>query len=165
MQTTFVKSSDIKPTWYQISADNQVLGSLAVRIAKVLMGKHKASYTPHEDDGDYVVVTDAEKIAVTGRKEKEKLYRFHSGYVGGLKEVPLARMRQDRPEQILRLAVKRMLPKNRLGRRMLDKLKIYAWFGPQARRPEAPAAALSPANGPDHAEPVLHGARSLRLSG
>jgi len=138
MQTTFVKSSDVKPTWYQISADNQVLGQLAVRIAKVLMGKNKPSYTPHENDGDYVVVTDVEKIVVTGRKEKQKIYRFHSGYVGGLKEVPLARMRAEKPDQILRLAVKRMLPKNRLGRRMLDKLKIYAGseLHHQAQKPQ-----------------------------
>jgi len=108
------------------SAKDQILGRFASRIARVLMGKNKPQYTPHVDSGDYVVVTDAEAIVVTGRKEQQKIYRYHTGYVGGLKELPLERMRQQKPEQILRLAVKRMLPKNRLGRNMLDKLKVYS---------------------------------------
>jgi len=126
MTTTFTKSGDTQAEWFITSAEDQILGRLAVRVAQVLMGKHKPSFTPNVDDGDYVIVTDAAKIAVSGRKEQQKVYRFHSGYVGGLKEVPIARMRADRPEQLLKLAVRRMLPKNRLGRRMLDKLKIYA---------------------------------------
>lgn len=126
-KTTFAKESDIERVWFEASADGQILGRLAVRIARVLMGKHKPSYTPHVDCGDYVVVTGATGLVVSGRKENQKLYRYHTGYPGGLREVPLARMRQDerKAAQMLTLAVKRMLPKNRLGRQMLDKLKVY----------------------------------------
>lgn len=124
--TSFSKQSDVNAQWYIVSAKDQVLGRLAVRIARVLMGKNKPSYTPHTDDGDYVVVTDARAVAVTGRKEQQKVYRYHTGYVGGLKEVPLARMRANKAEQVVELAVRRMLPKNRLGRQMLRKLKVYA---------------------------------------
>ncbi len=125
-ETTFTKQNDVNAQWYIVSAQDQVLGRLAVRIARVLMGKNKPSFTPSTDDGDYVVVTNARQIAVTGRKEEQKVYRYHTGYVGGLKEVPLSRMRANKSEQLLELAVLRMLPKNRLGRHMLDKLKIYA---------------------------------------
>lgn len=125
-QTTFTKTSDAKAQWYQVSARDQVLGRLATRIAKTLMGKNKPSYTPQTDDGDYVIVVDAEAVAVTGRKEQQKVYRYHTGYIGGLKEIPLARMREGgKADQVIKLAVKRMLPKNRLGRQMLDKLKVY----------------------------------------
>lgn len=126
MQTTFSKPTDVAPQWYVQSAKDQVLGRLAVRVATVLMGKNKPSWTPHVDDGDYVVITDAEQIVASGRKEQKKLYRFHSGYVGGLKELSLAQMRASRPEQVITLAIKRMLPKNRLGRQALEKLKVYA---------------------------------------
>ncbi len=124
MSTTFTKDSDVTPAWYQVSAENQVLGRLAVRIATVLMGKNKPSYTPHVDDGDYVIVTDAEKIMVTGNKEVDKLYRRHTGFVGGLKEINLAGLRARKPEMIIQQAVRRMLPKTRLGRQMYAKLKV-----------------------------------------
>ena len=125
MSTTFIKDADVEAVWFHADAEGQILGRLAVRIANVLMGKHKPSFTPNANDGDYVIVTNAAKVVATGRKEKDKLYRFHSGYVGGLKELTLAEMRERRPEEIVRLAVKRMLPKNRLGRHMLAKLKVY----------------------------------------
>lgn len=129
-QTTFTKQSDVDAKWYVVSAKDQVLGRLAVRVANALMGKTKPSYTPNANDGDYVIVTDAEHVAVTGAKEAKKVYRYHTGYVGGLKEVPLSRMREGgKADQIIKLAVKRMLPKNRLGRDMLDKLKVFV--GPQ----------------------------------
>ncbi|MHC5068353.1 MAG: 50S ribosomal protein L13 [Planctomycetota bacterium] len=126
MQTTFTKQSDVDADWFIISGKDQVLGRLAVRIAIILMGKHKASFTPHVDDGDYVIVTDAAEIVLTGRKEEQKVYRYHTGYVGGLKEIPYSRMRSEKSEQMIKLAVRRMLPKNRLGREMLSKLKVYA---------------------------------------
>lgn len=125
MSTTFIKDADVQPVWFHADAEGEILGRLAVRIANTIMGKHKPSFTPNADDGDYVIVTNAAKIGATGRKEKDKLYRFHSGYVGGLKEIPLGEMRDRRPEEIIKLAVKRMLPKNRLGRQMLNKLKVY----------------------------------------
>jgi large subunit ribosomal protein L13 len=115
-----------EPQWFTVSAKDQVLGRLAVRIARVLMGKHKASFSPGADDGDYVVVTDAEGILLTGRKEMQKVYRYHTGFVGGLKEVPFRRMRDERPDKVITLAVRRMLPKNRLARQMLSKLKVYS---------------------------------------
>ena len=125
-QTTFTKQSDVTPSWYIVSAKDQVLGRLATRVAAALMGKTKPTYTPNADDGDYVIITDAQEIVVTGRKEQQKVYRYHTGYVGGLKEIPLNRMREGgKADQMLKLAVKRMLPKNRLGRQMLDKLKVY----------------------------------------
>ena len=138
MPTTFTKDSELAPVWYQVSAENQVLGRLAVRIVAVLMGKNKPSYTPHADDGDYVIVTDAEKVVVTGNKEIDKLYRRHTGYVGGLKEINLAGLRARKPEMIIQQAVRRMLPKNRLGRQMYAKLKVCS--GPehphQAQKPQ-----------------------------
>ena len=126
MQTTFTKQSDVTPEWFVASAKDQVLGRLAVRVATALMGKHKPSYTPNCDDGAFVIITDASEIVLSGRKEFQKVYRYHSGYVGGLKEIPYSRMRAEKPEQMIKLAVKRMLPKNRLGRQMLSKLKVYA---------------------------------------
>ena len=125
-QTTFTKQSDVDAQWYVVSAQDQVLGRLAVRVANVLMGKHKPSYTPNADDGDYVIITDCEQVAVTGAKEAKKVYRYHTGYVGGLKEVPLGRMREaGKADQIVKLAVQRMLPKNRLGREAIKKLKTF----------------------------------------
>ncbi|MFW5750843.1 MAG: 50S ribosomal protein L13 [Planctomycetota bacterium] len=138
MSTTFAKESEVQRSWYACSADGEVLGRLAARIVKVLTGKNKPSYTPHVDCGDYVIITDAEKIAVTGTKEQDKLYRAHTGYVGGLKEINLARMRREKPELIIHNAVKRMLPKTTLGRHMLAKLKVFAG-------PEHPHAAQKPA--------------------
>jgi large subunit ribosomal protein L13 len=125
MQTTFTKQETVVPTWYHVSAKGQVLGRLAGRISKVLMGKHKVTWTPHVEDGDAVVVTDAELIEVTRGKTEKKVYRFHTGFAGGLKEVPFVRLRERNPEQLLMLAIKRMMPKNQRTRDQLHKLKIY----------------------------------------
>lgn len=126
MSTTFAKPTDVQHDWYHVDATDEILGRLAVRIAAVLMGKNKPTYTPNVDCGDHVVVTNAGAIGVTGRKGNDKLYRFHTGYVGGLKEFTFNEMAERRPEDLIRLAVKRMLPKNRLGRAMLAKLHVYA---------------------------------------
>ena len=111
--------------WLVIDASQYTLGRLASAIALRLRGKHRVTYTPHVDTGDYVVVINAEKVQVTGRKERNKLYHRHSGYPGGIKSVNLAAMRERHPEDVIRLAVKRMLPRNPLGRSMLRKLKVY----------------------------------------
>lgn len=112
--------------WFVVDATDQVLGRLAVRIATVLMGKHKPTYTPHVDCGDYVVVLNAGAVKLTGRKSEEIVYQRYSGYPGGQKTVPIKRVLERHPERVLREAVRRMLPKNRLARRMLRKLKLYA---------------------------------------
>lgn len=138
MKTFVAKPSNIERNWLIVDAKDQRLGRLATRIADSLRGKTKPEYTPHIDTGDFVVVVNAERIAVTGRKMENKIYYRHSGYPGGLKQRTLAEMMARRPEEVLRLAVKGMLPKNRLGRAQLKKLKIYA--GPEhphgAQKPE-----------------------------
>ena len=124
--------------WYLIDADNKVLGRLACRIARILTGKDKPDYLPYIDVGDFVVCINAAKVVITGNKEKDKIYYRYSGYPGGIKGVPLERMRKEHPDRIIYHAVKGMLPKNRLAKRMLKRLKIYA--GPEhphvAQRPE-----------------------------
>lgn len=112
--------------WYLVDATDQVLGRLAARVAAVLRGKHRPDFTPHVDSGDFVVVVNAERVRLTGRKEQEKLYYRHSGYPGGIRSRTAAQMRQSHPERLVRLAVQGMLPKNRLGRRLATKLKVYA---------------------------------------
>jgi large subunit ribosomal protein L13 len=131
MQRTFVaKNEEIGKTWnrdwYVINAEGKPLGRLASEIAIILQGKHKPIYTPHVDTGDYVVVINADKVALTGNKWDQKLYQRHSGYIGGLKEIPYRRLIERRPTLPVREAVRRMLPKNTLGHRMLRKLKVYA---------------------------------------
>lgn len=126
MKTTILKASEIERKWYLVDAEGQTLGRLASQIAHVLKGKHKPEYTPFQDHGDYVVVINADKIAVTGNKENKKIYRHHSNYPGGLKEIPYQEMLAKHPERILERAVKGMLPKNSLGRQMFRKLKVYA---------------------------------------
>ena len=126
MKTTLAKKEAVTRDWYVIDATNEVLGRLAVRIANVLRGKHRATYTPHVDTGDFVIVTNADKIRVTGKKEDQKEYMFYSGYMGGEKYRNLADFRKSRPEFIIQHAVKGMLPKNRLAPKMLKRLKIYA---------------------------------------
>jgi large subunit ribosomal protein L13 len=128
-KTYSAKPGEIARTWYVVDADGQTLGRLATRIADTLRGKRKPQYTPHVDTGDFVVVVNAERVRVTGKKLQDKMYYRHSGYHGGLKERTLAQMLEQRPEEVLRLAVKGMLPRNRLGRAQLRKLKIYA--GPE----------------------------------
>ncbi|MDD5170760.1 MAG: 50S ribosomal protein L13 [Syntrophales bacterium] len=126
MKTTFsAKKEEIVKDWYVTDADGQVLGRLASEIARRLRGKHKPIYTPHVDTGDFVIVVNAEKVALTGKKLTDKIYYHHSLYPGGLTETSAAKMLQEKPEEVLRIAVKGMLPKNSLGRSMLKKLKIY----------------------------------------
>jgi len=124
--TYSAKAADNPGKWYLIDAKGAVLGRLATRIASQLRGKHNPMYTPHVDTGDSVVVINAEKIKLTGRKWQQKVYYRHSGYIGGLKEITAAKLLEKRPEDIIRLAVKGMLPKNRLGRKLFKKLKVYA---------------------------------------
>jgi len=127
MNKTYVaKKEDIKRQWYLIDAQGKILGRLASRIATILRGKHKAIFTPHIDTGDGVIVINAAKIKVTGRKLKQKVYRRYSGYPGGLKEVTLEVMLKNKPTTVIRLAVRRMLPGGPLGRDILKKLKVYA---------------------------------------
>ena len=125
MKTFSPKPQDIEHKWYVVDADGAILGRLAARIAHVLRGKHKPIFAPHIDCGDFVVVLNADKVRLTGRKTDQKVYYHHSGYPGGFKVVPFERMLVKRPEFILRNAVRGMLPKNRLGRKMLKKLKVY----------------------------------------
>ncbi|MEE8163495.1 MAG: 50S ribosomal protein L13 [Anaerolineae bacterium] len=126
MKTYTPKAKDIERGWYLVNAEGKTLGRLASEIAKVLRGKHKPIYTPHLDCGDYVIVINADKVRVTGRKLDQKMYYRHSGYPGGLKSISLRNQLQKHPERVLEAAVRGMLPKNRLGRKMMKKLKVYA---------------------------------------
>lgn len=139
MKTFSAKPETVKRDWYVIDATNKVLGRLATEVAHRLRGKHKAEYTPHVDTGDYIVIINADKIAVTGNKETDKLYHHHTGYPGGLKSITLQKLRAKAPEQIIEKAVKGMLPKNPLGRAMFRKLKVYAGpeHGHAAQQPKA----------------------------
>lgn len=139
MRTTYIaKPADIDRKWYVVDATDKTLGRLATEVATVLRGKHKPMYTPFIDTGDYVIVINAEKIKVTGKKMEQKTYYHHSGYAGGLKKVNLKKMMETKPEQVISHAVKGMLPKNNLGREMFRKLHVYA--GPthkhEAQKPE-----------------------------
>jgi len=125
MKTYQAKKEEVARDWYVVDADAKVLGRLASEIARRLRGKHKAIYTPHTDTGDFVIVVNAEKISLTGKKLTDKVYYHHSGYPGGLKATAAGKMLKEKPEEVLRTAVKGMLPKNTLGRAMLKKLKIY----------------------------------------
>ena len=127
MNKTYIpKIKDIKKIWYLVDAKDQVLGRLAARVSMVLRGKHKPNFSPHMDTGDGVIVINASGIRVTGRKLNQKIYRRYSGYPGGLREVPLSELLKQKPETVFKLAVKRMLPKGALGRRIFKKLKVYA---------------------------------------
>lgn len=123
--TVMQKKEEVVRNWYEIDAEGKILGKLAAEIAVKLMGKHKVSYTPHVDGGDFVVVTNAEKIAVTGNKLLAKKYYRHSGYPGGLKTRSLEEMLAKQPTEVIRKAVERMLPKNKLGSQMIGRLKVY----------------------------------------
>lgn len=125
MKTFSIKTADIKSDWYLVNADGRTLGRLASELAKRLRGKHKPEYTPHMDTGDYIVVINAEKIHVTGKKETDKIYYHHSGYPGGLKSIRLNELREKQPDMIIKNAIKGMLPKGPLGRKMMKKLKVY----------------------------------------
>ena len=126
MKTLSIKKSDIEKNWWVADAEEQILGRFASKIAQVLRGKHKVNFTPHMDMGDCVVVINADKIQVTGKKETDKPYFRHTGYPGGGKETSLAEIRRKKPERIVENAVKGMLPHNRLGRSILSHLKVYA---------------------------------------
>jgi len=126
MRTYTAKAGEVEQGWYVVDAQGKVLGKLATQIAVRLRGKHKPEYTPHVDTGDYVVVVNAAKVRVTGRKTERKVYYRHSGYPGGLKETNFAKLRAAKPERVLQHAVKGMLPKGPLGYAMLKKLKVYA---------------------------------------
>lgn len=138
MKSFLAKPNEVSRAWYVIDAEGKTLGRLATEVAKILRGKHKAIYTPHVDTGDFVIIVNAEKVVLTGKKLDQKLYRHHSLYPGGLKETPYRRLFETKPTQPVYLAVKGMLPKNSLGRQMLKKLKVYA--GPehnhQAQQPQ-----------------------------
>jgi large subunit ribosomal protein L13 len=139
MKTEVAKIEDVKRDWYIVDAQDAVLGRLSTQVANVLRGKNKALYTPSVDTGDFVIVVNAEKIALTGRKLADKIYYNHSGYVGGLKEISAGKLLEKNPGDLIKRAVKGMLPKNKLARAMLSKLKIYAG-------PNHPHAAQQPKN-------------------
>ena len=138
MKSFMASPSNIERKWYVVDAEGKTLGRLASEVAKVLRGKNKPTFTPHIDTGDYVIVVNAAKIAVTGKKLDQKIYYHHSDYVGGMKETTLREMMNKKPEKVIELAVKGMLPKGPLGRQMYKKLKVYA--GPEhnhaAQKPE-----------------------------
>ena len=137
MKSYMARPLEVERKWYVVDAEGQTLGRLATEIARILRGKNKPQYTPHVDTGDFVVVVNAEKVVVTGRKAEQKVYRRHSGYPGGLKTTTYEQLLERRPTEILRRAVKGMMPKTRLARQQLRKLKIYAG-------PEHPHAAQNP---------------------
>ncbi len=132
MKTYMASPSTINREWYVVDATDQTLGRLAAQVANVLRGKNKPTYTPHIDTGDYVVIINAEKIKVTGKKLDQKIYYNHSDYVGGMKETTLREMLAKKPEEVIRKAVKGMLPKGPLGREMITKLHVYA--GPEHKQ-------------------------------
>jgi large subunit ribosomal protein L13 len=126
MRTLSIRKEDVTRKWYVIDAENLVLGRLASEVAKILRGKHKPFFTPHVDTGDFVIVVNAEKVTLTGKKWQQKTYRWHTGYPGGFRETVAEKMRQQHPERIIELAVRGMLPKSKLGAAMIRKLKVYA---------------------------------------
>lgn len=137
MKSYIAKPAEVERKWYVIDAEDKTLGKIASEVASILRGKKKPIYTPHVDTGDYVIVINAEKVRVTGKKEEQKIYKSHSGYPGGLKETTLRELRAKKPEEIIRHAVKGMMPKGKLGRQMFKKLKVYAG-------PEHPHTAQNP---------------------
>ena len=139
MRTTYMPNAQIvERKWYVVDATGQTLGRLASQVATILRGKNKVIFTPHVDCGDHVIIINADQVQMTGKKLDQKIYRKHSGYVGGLKEVSAREMMAKQPEKVIMLAVKGMLPKNSLGRQMLTKLRVYAGaeHGHEAQQPE-----------------------------
>ncbi|HUL36265.1 MAG TPA: 50S ribosomal protein L13 [Thermodesulfobacteriota bacterium] len=126
MKTYQAKKEELDYQWYLVNAEGKVLGRLAAELVKILKGKNKPTYTPHLDTGDFVIVVNAEKVALTGKKMKDKIYYHHTGYPGGIKETNAEKLLAKKPTEMIRIAVKGMLPKNSLGRQMIRKLKIYA---------------------------------------
>ena len=129
MKTFSAKPHEVRRDWYVVDATNKTLGRLSTEIARRLKGKHKPEYTPHVDTGDYIVVVNADKIRVTGNKMQEKMYHRYTGYIGNLKSISLEKLMEKAPERVLQFAVKGMLPRNPLGRKMLSKLRVFA--GPE----------------------------------
>lgn len=119
------KPNEVEKKWYVVDAEGKTLGRLASEIATILTGKHKPEYTPHVDTGDFVIVVNAEKVRLTGKKLEQNFHRYHTGYPGGLKEISFGRMLEEKPEKLVYNSVKGMLPKSRLGRKMIKKLKVY----------------------------------------
>lgn len=138
MKSFMAKTNEIDRKWYIIDAEGKVLGRLATEIATILSGKNKPIYTPHVDTGDFVIVLNADKIKLTGKKLDQKNYSYHTGHPGGLKQVPYRRMMAEKPEKVVQLAVKGMLPKSSLGRNMIKKLKVYSGteHNHEAQQPE-----------------------------
>jgi len=138
MKTYMAKPKEVFRKWYVVDAEGKPLGRLASEVAKILRGKHKPEFTPHVDTGDYVIVLNADKVVLTGRKLDQKYYRRHTGYAGGLKETKYRDFLASKPERVIELAVKGMLPKNSLGRAMFKKLKVYkgSEHSHQAQKPE-----------------------------
>ena len=136
-RTYSAKPSDIQQEWFHVDAEGVTLGRMASRIARILQGKHKPMYTPHMDTGDFVVITNAEKVFLSGKKMDQKVYHHYTGWAGGLRETEFRELMEKKPEQVVRLAVRRMLPKTNLGRLMLRKLKVFAG-------PDHPHAAQQP---------------------
>jgi large subunit ribosomal protein L13 len=124
--TTFIHKGNVQRNWYVFDATGKTLGRFCTEIAKILIGKHKVSYTPHVDDGDGVIIINAEKIVVTGAKEAQKIYRYNTGHIGGMREIPYRQMRDRKPDYSIRHGVKGMMPKSRLGKQQLRKLRIFA---------------------------------------
>ena len=129
MKTFSAKPAEVRRDWYVVDATGKTLGRLSTEIARRLRGKHKPEYTPHVDTGDYIVVVNAEKVRVTGNKLKDKVYHHHTGYIGNLKSIPLEKLLEEHPERAIEKAVKGMLPRGPLGRKMLSKLRVFA--GPE----------------------------------
>lgn len=138
MKSFMAKTDEINRKWYVIDAEDKVLGRLASEISTILTGKHKPTYTPHLDTGDYVIVINADKIKLTGNKLNQMNHVYHTGYPGGLKEVPYSRLIEEKPERIVELTVKGMLPKSSLGKKMIRKLKVYSGseHNHEAQQPE-----------------------------
>ena len=138
MKSFIAKPHEVERKWYVVDAEGKTLGRVASQVAAVLRGKNKPTFTPHVDCGDYVIVINAEKVEVTGKKRKEKVYKHHTGYPGGLRETTFDKLIAKKPEDVIRHAVKGMMPKGKLGRQMYKKLKVYA--GPEhahaAQKPE-----------------------------
>ncbi len=138
MKSFMAKTDEINRKWYVIDAEDKVLGRLSSEIATILTGKHKPTYTPHLDTGDYVIVINADKVRLTGNKLQQRNHVYHTGHPGGLKEVPYSRLIEEKPERIIELTVKGMLPKSSLGRKMIKKLKVYrgSEHNHEAQQPE-----------------------------
>ena len=138
MKTYMAKSTDVVRKWYVVDAEGMVLGRLASQVASILRGKHKPIYTPHVDTGDFVIVINTDKVVLTGKKLEKKYYRYHTGHIGGLKEIQYKTLMENKSDVAVYEAIKGMLPKNSLGRKMITKLKVYkgAEHNHQAQKPE-----------------------------